>query len=169
MDETGGGLDATLAYGRSRCGQRVYAAKPTAPGERRSVLAVLTGQGLAAEYRYRGTLTAQVVIAYLETYRLTLLAQGKTLIMDHLPAHHAKSVKQCVQSHPIAYLFTPPYSPEFNPIEEAFPKTKQVVRREKPRTLETLEEALRKGLKSVTREDAINFINHSYDYVYVTD
>ena len=100
---------------------------------------------------------------------LTLLTQGKTLIMDNLPAHHAKSVKQFLQSHNIAYLFTPPYSPEFNPIEEAFSKTKHVVRREQPRTLETLEEAFRKGLKSVTGDDAINYINHSYDYVYVTD
>ena len=169
MDETGSGLDATLAYGRSRCGERVYAAKPTAPGERLSVVAVLTGQGIVAEYLYRGTLTAKVFIAYLETYLLTLLTQGKTLIMDNLPAHHAKSVKQFLQSHNIAYLFTPPYSPEFNPIEEAFSKTKHVVRQEKPRTLETLEDAFRKGLKSVTGDDAINYINHSYDYVYVTD
>jgi transposase len=158
-----------LSHGRSPRGERVYDAKPTSPGERLSVVAVLTGQGIAAEYLYRGTLTAKVLIAYLETYLLTLLEQGKTLIMDNLPAHHAKSVKQFLQSHNIAYLFTPPYSPEFNPIEEAFSKTKHVVRREKPRTLETLEEVLRKGLKTVTEDDAINYINHSYDYVYVTD
>jgi len=169
LDETGGCLDATLNYGRSPCGQRVDDAKLTAPGERLSVVAVLTGQGIAAEYLYCGPLTAKVLIAYLETYLLTLLTQGKTLIMDNLPVHHAKSIKQFLQSHPIAYLFTPPYSPEFNPIEEAFSKTKHVVRQEKPRTLETLEEVFRKGLKSVTGDDSINYINHSYDYVYVTD
>lgn len=169
MDETGSCLDATLNYGRSPRGERVYAAKPTAPGERLSVIAVLTGQGITAEYLYRGTLTAKVFLAYLETYLLTLLAQGKTLIMDNLPAHHAKSIKQFLQSHNIAYLFTPPYSPEFNPIEEAFSKTKHVVSQEQPRTLETLEQAFRKGLKTVTGDDAINYINHSYNYVYVTD
>ena len=86
LDETGSCLDATLNYGRSPRGERVYAAKPTAPGERLSVIAVLTGQGITAEYLYRGTLTAKVFLAYLETYLLTLLAQGKTLIMDNLPA-----------------------------------------------------------------------------------
>ena len=157
MDETGCCLDANLDYGRSPCGERIYDCKPTTPGERVSAVAVLTGNGIEAEYLYQGTLTARLFIAYLEAYLLTLLGQGKTLIMDNLPAHHAKKVELFLQSHNISYLFIPPYSPEFNPIEEAFSKTKQSVRRRKPRTLATLEEALREGLKTITADDAINY------------
>ncbi|MDD5469120.1 MAG: transposase, partial [Anaerolineales bacterium] len=62
-------------------------------------------------------------------------------------------------------LFIPPYSPEFNPIEEAFSKIKQSIRRQKPRTPEALEEAIRSAIKTVTADDAISYINHSYEFV----
>lgn len=158
-----------MGYGRSPRGERAYDSKPANPGERMSLVAVLTGDGIQAEYLYRGTLTAKWFVAYLEIYLLAVLKQGKTLIMDNLPVHHAKKVRVFLEGHGISYLFVPPYSPEFNPIEEAFSKIKHSVRRQKPRSLETLEDAMRKAIKTVTADDAINYINHSYDFVEVID
>jgi transposase len=158
-------LDANLSHGRSPLGQRVYDGNPTDQGERISTVAVLTGNGIEAEYLYKGTMKAKWFVAYLEIYLLGILATGKTLIMDNLPAHHAKKVRLFLESHNISYLFIPPYSPEFNPIEEAFSKSKQSIRRQKPRTPEALEEAIRSAIKTVTADDAISYINHSYEFV----
>lgn len=165
LDETGNCLDANLGYGRSPLGERVYDGNPSSPGERTSTVAVLTGNGIEAEYLYKGTMTAKWFVAYLDTYLLDMLKKGKTLIMDNLPAHHAKKVMLFLDSHKVSYLFIPPYSPEFNPIEEAFSKIKQSIRRQKPRTTEALEEAIRRAIKTVTVDDAISYINHSYEFV----
>lgn len=68
-------------------------ANPSGPGERISTVAVLTGNGIEAEYLHKGAMTAKWFVAYLDIYLLDILAKGKTLIMDNLPAHHAKKVK----------------------------------------------------------------------------
>jgi transposase len=168
LDEMGCCLDANLSHGRSPLGQRLYDSNPSDQGERISTVAVLTGEGVEAEYLYKGTMKAKWFVAYLEIYLLDILANGKTLVMDNLPAHRAKKVRLFLESHNISYLFIPPYSPEFNPIEEAFSKIKQFIRRQKPRTSIALEEAIRSAIKTVTADDAINYINHSYEFAQVT-
>ena len=103
-------LDANLGHGRSPLGQRVYDGNPSDQGERISTVAVLTGNGIEAEYLYKGTMNAKWFVAYLEIYLLDILVKGKTLIMDNLPAHHAKKVRLFLEGHNISYLFIPPYS-----------------------------------------------------------
>jgi transposase len=169
LDEMGSCLDANPSHGRSPLGERVYDGNPSKPGERLSAVAILTGDGIEAEYLYNGTMTAKRFLAYLDIYLLGILTNGKTLVMDNLPAHHAKKVKAFLVGHNILYLFIPPYSPEFNPIEEAFSKAKQSIRRQKARTPEMLDQAIRNAIKTVTADDAVNYINHSYEFVYVTN
>jgi len=124
LDETGSSLNLSLDYGRSPKGERVNDEKPTAPGETVSTAAVLTENGIEAECLYFGTLTAKRFITYLEVYVLALLVGGKVLIMDNHPVHCAKAVKRFLEDHNVSFAFLPPYSPELNPIEEAFSKIK---------------------------------------------
>lgn len=158
----------TTEYGRSRYNTRVYALKPTASGEMTSTVAVLTDQGIEAEYLYQGTMTAERFVLYLEMYLMMLLGSDKTIIMDNAPIHTSKRVISFLKGHRIKYLFLPPYSPELNPIEEAFSKIKQSVRRRQPRLRETLYEAIKAGIASVTENDVLGYINHSDDYLDVT-
>jgi transposase len=125
----------------------------------------LTEKGVVADFSYRGSMTAELFVIYLEVYVLKQLSGGKTLIMDNLPVHHAKMVSQFLKEHDVPHLFLPPYSPELNPIEEAFSKIKHCVRKQKPRTSDTLYQAIKSGISAVTQDDAIGYINHSYEFL----
>jgi transposase len=165
LDEMGSCLNMNLDYGRSPKGERVYDATPTAPGERVSTAAVLTDKGVEAEYLYFGSMTAKRFVSYLEIYILDILVDGKTLIMDNLPVHHARIVKSFLSQHNVPFLFIPPYSPELNPIEEAFSKIKHDVRKHKPRTSGSLFSAIRDAIKTVTQDDVIGYVNHAEEFL----
>ena len=165
LDETGSSLNLSLDYGRSPKGGRVHDEKPTAPGETISTAAVLTEHGIEAECLYFGTLTAKRFIAYLEVYVLALIVGGKVLIMDNHPVHCAKAVKRFLEGHKVPYVFLPPYSPELNPIEEAFSKIKHHIRKCKPRTAKMLFDTIKSAIATVTEDDVIGYVNHAAEYL----
>lgn len=161
----GCGLNANLEYGRSPSGERVYDENPTSPGVRISTVAVLTKNGIEANFSYTGSMTAELFVVYLEVYLLNLLSGGKVLIMDNLSVHHATVVMEFLAKHNIRFLFLPPYSPELNPIEEAFSKIKHFVRKQKPRVPQVLYETIKNAMKTITEDDAISYINHAYEFI----
>ena len=165
LDETGSCLNLSLDYGRSPKGERVHDDKPTASGETVSTAAVLTEHGIEAVAQYRGTLTAKRFISYLEVYVLALVVGCKVLIMDNHPVHCAKAVQQFLVEHKVPLVFLPPYSPELNPIEEAFSKIKHHIRKCKPRTIETLCGTIRAAIATVTEDDVIGYVNHAAEYL----
>jgi transposase len=165
LDEMGCGLNANLEYGRSPAGERVYDENPTSPGMRMSTVAVLTKNGIEADFSYTGSMTAKLFVLYLEVYLLNLLAGGKVLIMDNLRVHHATVVMEFLEKHKIRFLFLPPYSPELNPIEEAFSKMKHGIRKQKSRAPEVLYKTIKNSIKTITEDDAISYINHSYEFI----
>ena len=165
LDETGSSLNLSLDYGRSPKGERVHDEKPTAPGATVSTAAVLTGHGIEGEFLYFGTLTAKRFIAYLDVHVLALVAGGKLLIMDNHPVHCAKAVKRFLEDHQVSFAFLPPYSPELNPIEEAFSKIKHHIRKCKPRTAKALFDTIKSAIETVTEDDVIGYTNHAAEYL----
>lgn len=108
----------------SKQGRPAYDEKPTYSGDKVSTIAILTENGINAPYTYSESLTAPVFVYYLDTFIIPIINDGQTLIMDH-PVHHANIVLQYLIKNNINFIFLPPYSPELNPIEEAFSKIKQ--------------------------------------------
>ena len=161
LDETGSSLNLNLAHGRSRKGERAHDENPTAPGETISTAAVLTENGVEAAHLYSGTLTAKRFVAYLEMFVLALLTGGRVLIMDNHPVHCAKAVVRFLEEHKVPFVYLPPYSPELNPIEEAFSKIKHHIRKCKPQTAGTLCETIRAAIATVTEDDVIGYVNHA--------
>lgn len=165
VDEMGCCLNMNLGYGRSPSGERVFDKNSTASGVRISTVAALTKNGIEADFSYTGSMTAELFVVYLETCLLKVLSGGKVLIMDNLRVHHAAVVMEFLEKHQIKFLFLPPYSPELNPIEEAFSKTKHFVRKQKPTIPEVLYDTIKDAIKTVTEADAISYINHSYEFI----
>ena len=165
LDETGSSLNLSLDYGRSPKGERVHDDRPTAPGATVSTAAVLTEHGIEGEFLYFGTLTAKRFIAYLDVYVLALVAGGKLLIMDNHPVHCAKAVQRFLEDRQVSFAFLPPYSPELNPIEEAFSKIKHHVRKCKPRTAAALFDTLKSAIATVSEDDVIGYTNHAAEYL----
>jgi transposase len=137
------------------------------PGETVNTVAVLTEQGLAGQWCYRGALTARVFVAYLDTFLLPLLLTGKTLILDNHPVHRSRRVQAFLKRHHIRYVFLPTYSPELNPIEEAWSQFKQFLKRAKARTVDDLLDAMARAAKTITPEDAQGYFQHAEDFSLV--
>jgi transposase len=157
----------TLEHGRAPRGRRVVAPKPVSGGERLSTVAVLTEYGLAGQWFFEGTLTARRFIGYLRVVLLPLLRGGKTLILDNHPVHRARKVLAFLKRHRINYVFLPTYSPELNPIEEAWSKFKHALKRAHARTTETLLDAMRQASETITPNDAQGYFRHAEDFSLV--
>jgi transposase len=168
LDEMGCASNLSPEHGRSPQGERLYDASPTAPGVTVNTAAVLTEKGVEAVLNYTGNLNTDLFIGYLQLCVLHLLTEGKVLIMDNHPVHCAKAVMEFLDSRNVAYVYLPRYSPELNPIEEAFSKIKHTVRKFKPRLPIEIYNAIRAAIKMVTENDAIGYINHSEEFLLVT-
>lgn len=109
----------------------------------------------------KGSTNAEVLEAYLEQVLLPELEEGQVLIMDNLPAHKPERVRDLIEERGCELLYLPSYSPDYNPIEEAFSKIKEILRRAAARAREALVEELGLALSAVSREDARGFFEHA--------
>jgi transposase len=89
------------------------------------------------------------------------LEEGQVLIMDKLPAHKPNRMRELIEARGCELLCLPSYSPDYNPIEEAFSKIKEILRRAWARTRETLLEALGEALSAISSRDAWGFFEHA--------
>ena len=164
LDETGACLNLSPLYGRSKRGQPVYDVKPTYSNGKINTIAVLTKEGIKAPYSYTTPLTASIFIHYLDNCLIPVLTDGQTIIMDNLSVHTAKIVKGHLNKKGIKYLYLPAYSPELNPIEEAFSKIKNYIKKQKARTLDKLESVIKDAFGVITKNDASGYFNHAFEF-----
>ena len=87
------------------------------------------------------------------------LRRGDTVVMDNLSAHKSKGVQKRIENAGCSVLFTPPYSPEFNPIEEAWAKLKDIIRRAETRTRDAFDAALATAVEQVRRADILGWFH----------
>ncbi len=107
-----------------------------------------------------GATNKEVFEGYIEHFLAPTLKEGQVVVMDNLQAHKGQRVRRLIESRGAKILFLPPYSPDFNPIEEAFSKIKSSVRKAKARSKEALFEAIAEALAGVSRADARGWFGH---------
>jgi transposase len=160
VDESGCNLALTPLYVWAPRGQRALAQAPRNRGPNTTVLAALTPEGLQAPMLIEGATNTEVFLTYLDKVLCPTLQPGRTVVMDNLNVHRAAAVRQRIEARQCQLVFLPGYSPDFNPIEEAFSKLKSYLRRVKARTRERLESAIAEGLQRITAQDARNWFAH---------
>jgi transposase len=111
-----------------------------------TLLASITLEGMGPSLAVEGSTTKEVFEAYLEHELLPELGEGRVVIMDSLSAHKPGRVRELIEGRGCQLLYLPSYSPDYNPIEEAFSKIKEILRRACARTREALLEALGEAL-----------------------
>ena len=161
LDETGSCLNMTPLYGRSQKDARTYDKRPVSPGTRVNTVAILTEEGIKAQYNYTELLDAELFIRYLDFFVLPILTDGQTLIMDNHPVHKSEDVENYLNKKKVKFLFLPPYSPELNPIEETFSKIKQYIKKQKARTINILLDVIKEALNIITLNDIRGYFNHA--------
>jgi transposase len=126
------------------------------------LLASITLEGMGPSLAVEGSTTAEVFEAQdLEHVLLAELGEGRVIFMDSLPAHKPGRVRELIEGRGCELLYLPGYSPDYNPIEEAFSKIKEILRRACARTREALLEALGQALSAISLRDAQGFFEHA--------
>jgi transposase len=160
VDESGCNLARTPRYGWAPRGERAVAQAPRNRGPNTTVLAALTTEGLQASMIVEGAANTEVFLTYLDKVLCPSLHADQTVVMDNLNVHRAAAVRDRIEARDCQLVFLPSYSPDFNPIEEAFSKLKTSLRRAKARTRERLESAIAEGLQRITAQDARHWFTH---------
>jgi transposase len=157
------GLHTSLAplYGYSRKGERVRLEVPRNRGKNTTLLASITPSGMGETMAVEGSTDREVFEAYVEHALAPTLEAGQIVIMDNLPAHKPARVRELIEERGCELIYLPAYSPDFNPIEEAFAKIKGILRRVGARTKGALVEALGEALSAVSAQDTQGYFEHA--------
>lgn len=134
------GLSTKLARlrGRAPRGERCRAGVPHGHWKTTTFTGALRLTGMTAPFVYDGAMNGIVFLAYVEQVLVPTLHPGDVVIMDNLPAHKAAGIRNAIETAGANLLYLPPYSPDFNPIENAFAKLKALLRARAERTIDAL-------------------------------
>ncbi len=147
---------------RAPKGRRAYGEVPRNRGKNTTLIASITLEGGMGEaVALEEATDAQVFEAYVEHFLAPSLKEGQVVVLDGLGAHRTQRVRELVEAAGAELLFLPSYSPDLNPIEEAFSKIKAILRKAGARTREALLEAIATALSAVTPEDAAGWFAHA--------
>ncbi len=161
IDESGFHISMTRLRARAPRGKRAYAKVPRNRGKNQTLIASITLEGGMGEaVSIKGSTDAEVFEAYVEDFLAPTLKAGQVVVLDGLGAHKTKKVRELLEGRGADLLFLPSYSPDLNPIEEAFSKIKNLVRSAGARSREALDEAIGKALSAVTLEDVAGWFSH---------
>ena len=160
VDEMGTNVSLSPLYAWSRRGKRAFGRAPRNWGKNVTLLASITRRGVGPCLAVEGSTTREVFEAYLERALAPNLRPGQVVVMDNLSAHKGGRVREIVEGAGCELLYLPPYSPDLNPIEEAFSKVKGLMRRAEARTRGSLIEAMGRALDAVSARDARGFFAH---------
>ena len=160
IDESGVNRAMTRLYARSLCGTRAFGSAPRNWGDNVSILGALCLRGTLEPMCVNGATDGRVFLTFLRDVLLPQLWPGAVVVMDNLGAHKVRGVRELIESAGARLLYLPPYSADFNPIEMAWAKLKNFLRKIAARTSEALDHAIGEGLHAVSAADAHGFFSH---------
>jgi transposase len=160
VDEFGSNVGMTRTHARSPRGERAHAQVPGNRGFNRTTLASLTLEGLTAGLVLDKAVTRCGFEVYVKYILAPTLRPNQIVVMDNLRQHHSEYVREAIEARGASLWFLPAYSPDLNPIEEAFSKIKTLLRSAGARVHEALIAAIATAGAAITPADARGYFNH---------
>jgi transposase len=160
VDESGLRTDLTRRYGRAPKGERVREAMPHGHWKVLTILSALGTKGVQASMTVEAATDAEVFSTFVEHVLVPTLRPGQIVVMDNLSAHKQRRIRRLLAARRCGLWYLPAYSPDLNPIELAWSKLKTFLRGAKARLRPALEEAVTRGLGTITAQDARNWFRH---------
>ncbi len=162
VDESGFHTSMTRLKARAPRGERAYGRVPRNRGKSQTFIASMTLKGGMGEaLSIKGATDAELFETYdVEEFLAPTPKAGQVVVLDGLGAHRTARVRELIEGRGAELVFLPSYSPDLNPIEEAFSKVKNIVRKAGARTREALDEAIGEALSAVTLEDVAGWFSH---------
>ena len=144
-------------YGRAPKGQRLRLGIPHGHWKTTTFVAGLRTSGIVAPFVLDGPINREAFEAYVAQVLVPELAQGDVVVMDNLSSHKGPKIRAMIETAGATMLYLPPYSPDFNPIENAFAKLKALLQKAAARTVHTLWDAIGQLLDAFTPRECANY------------
>jgi transposase len=138
IDETWASTNMARRYGRAPRGQRLRMSVPHGHWKTTTFVGALRLTGMVAPMVLDGPINGRAFQAYVDQVLVPELRPGDVVVMDNLGSHKGAGVRSAIEKAGASLLYLPPYSPDFNPIENAFAKLKALLRKAAERTVESL-------------------------------
>ncbi len=151
----------TRLRGWRQRGQRLLAKLPYGHWNTLTLVAALRHDGIIAPCVFDGPINARSFLAYVETMLTPMLRPGDIVVLDNLGSHKGEAVRRAIRAAGAKLFFLPPYSPDFNPIEQVFAKLKALLRKENARSVEATWRAIGDVLERFPSTECANYIANS--------
>jgi transposase len=161
IDESGLSTSMARLRGWAPEGERCRGAIPHGHWKTMTFVGGFTLNGFIAPMLLDGPMDGECFLAWIEQMLVPTLKPGQLVIMDNLPAHKVAGIRKAIEAAGAKLLYLPPYSPDLNPIENAFAKFKSIVRKAKARTFEALEIAAANALPMFPSGQCANIFAHA--------
>jgi transposase len=162
VDESGFNTSMARLRARAPKRKRAYGKVPRNRGKNTTLIAAITLQGgMGESMTLEGATDAEAFETYVEHFLAPSLSEGQVVVLDRLGAHRTDKVRDLIEGRGADVVFLPSYSPDLNPIEEAFSKIKHFVRKVGARVREALVATIARALAAITLEDAAGWFAHA--------
>ena len=160
LDETSTQTTLTRSRGRAPRGERVVGTVPRNHGANITCLVAMSPAGMQAPCVFEGAVTSALFVRWLRRWLVPTLRWGTTVVLDNLSVHRHADVRAVLEAAGCHVCYLPAYSPDFNPIEQAFAKLKAHLRGVGARAFAPLVDAIGDGIAAITAADIAGFYRH---------
>jgi transposase len=161
IDETGTSTNMARLRGRAPRGERLVGKIPHGHWKTTTFVAGLRSTGLTAPCVIDGPMNGNAFLAYVEQILAPTLAPGDVVVLDNLSAHKVPGVREAIEAAGATLRYLPPYSPDFNPIEQLFAKLKALLRKAAERSVDALWRRIATLLAAFTPDECANYLKNA--------
>lgn len=161
VDETAVTTKMTRLYGRAPVGERLVSKVPHGHWKTLTLVAALRVDGLTAPFVVDGPMDGPAFLAYVEKVLAPALKKGDIVFMDNLQTHKVAGVAEAIEAAGATLRYLPAYSPDLNPIENAYSKLKALLRKGSARTVDALTKLVGQSITAFTKEDCRGYFSHA--------
>ena len=152
-------------YGRCSVGERLLCKEPWGHWKTITFTGALRLSGMTAPMILDGAMDGDAFRVYVRDFLAPTLHKGDIVIMDNLPSHKVSGIREAIEAVGAKLHYLPPYSPDLNPIEQAFSKIKAMLRKTAARSLSTLYKAIARVIRSISPSECAAYLNNSGYFV----
>ena len=161
LDETAVSTNMVRLYGRAPRGVRLVDRVPHGHWKTITFVAALRHDRMSAPMVVDGSMNGEMFLAYIEQCLVPTLQRNDIVVMDNLAAHKVSGIREAIEAARATLRYLPQYSPDLNPIENAFSKFKTYLRKIAERTVPGLHRAIRSFIPSLRAQECANYLRHA--------
>jgi len=161
IDETGASTNMARRYGRCTVGERLLCKEPWGHWKTVTFTGALRLSGMTAPMIMDGPMDGDAFRVYVTQFLAPTLKKDDIVVMDNLPSHKVAGIEEAITAVGAKLRYLPAYSPDLNPIEQAFSKIKALLRKTAPRSIAALYKAIAKIIRSIPPQECAAYLANS--------